>query len=284
MFITNDFNDYKILDTGDGMKLESWQNIILARPDPQVIWEKQAPRLWNTAHGKYERSSSGGGKWNFSKSMPERWKISYKELNFFVKPTGFKHMGLFPEQGANWDFMSEKIKSANREIKVLNLFAYTGGATLACAKAGASVVHVDAAKSMVQWAKENAEISGLKNAPIRYIVDDCIKFVLREQRRGNFYDGIVMDPPSYGRGEGGRIFKCENDLFALVKETAKLLSDTPLFFIINSYTTGLSSVVCSNMLNICLKGKGRIDAGDLCLPVEKQKVLLPCGTTTRWSL
>lgn len=282
MFITNGFNDYKILDTGDGMKLESWQGITLARPDPQVIWEKQRPKLWDKADGKYIRSSSGGGSWTFSKKLPERWTVSYGSLNFFVRPTGFKHMGLFPEQGANWDFVSEKIKNAKRDIKVLNMFAYTGGATLACAAAGAGVVHVDAAKSMVQWAKENAEISGLKNANIRYIVDDCLKFVLREQRRGNKYDGIIMDPPSYGRGSDGKVFKVENDLFNLLKETTQLLSDDPLFFIINSYTTGLSSVVCSNMLNICIDKKGKIDAGDLCLPVEGQKILLPCGTTTRW--
>ena len=282
MFITSDFKDYQILDTGGGMKLENWNGYILARPDPQAIWEKQAPELWKKADAVYLRSSAGGGSWDFKKELPERWTVSYKDLSFYVRPTGFKHTGLFPEQGANWDFAREKIINSGRHVKVLNLFAYTGGATLACAKAGAEVVHVDAAKSMVSWAKENAALSGLENRPIRYIVDDCRKFVQRELRRGNFYDGIIMDPPSYGRGSAGKIFKLENDIFELVCLTAKLLSESPLFFIINSYTTGLSSVVCANMLNIAVNKRGNIDAGDLCLPVKNQKILLPCGTTTRW--
>lgn len=282
MFITKGFKDYQILDTGDGMKLENWNGHILARPDPQVIWKKQREDLWKKADAIYSRSTSGGGAWDFRKDLPERWTVSYGDLKFYVRPTGFKHTGLFPEQGANWDFVADKIKNAGRRIKVLNLFAYTGGATLACAKAGAEVCHVDAAKSMVLWAKENAELSGLSSRPIRYIVDDCRKFVQREIRRGNFYDGIIMDPPSYGRGADGKIFKMENDIFDLICLTAKVLSDNPLFFIINSYTTGLSSVVCQNMLNIALPKNGKIEGGDLCLPVKDQDILLPCGTTTRW--
>jgi 23S rRNA (cytosine1962-C5)-methyltransferase len=281
MIITNDFKEYVILDTGDGMKLEKWKNVTLARPDPQVIWEKQRPELWDSVDAHYIRSSQGGGRWEFLRNLPPKWTVSYKSLQFAVRPTGFKHMGLFPEQAANWDYMMEKIRDAHRPVKVLNLFAYTGGATVACAAAGAEVVHVDAAKSMVAWAKENIALNRLDDKPVRFIVDDCIKFVLREQRRGNFYDAIIMDPPSYGRSDGG-VFKVENDLYSLVCETAKLLSENPLFFILNSYTTGLSSVVCSNLLSVCIPMKGNIEAGDLCLPVEGQDIVLPCGTTTRW--
>lgn len=281
MFITNRFCEYQVLDTGDGMKLENWNGVILARPDPQVIWKKSFPQLWKKADAVYTRSSSGGGSWDFVKKLPERWVLHYDDLAFFVHPTGFKHTGLFPEQGANWDFMRKKITQAGRPVRVLNLFAYTGGASLACAAAGAEVVHVDAAKSMVAWAKENAACSHLQDRPIRYIVDDCKKFVLREQRRGRTYDGIVMDPPSYGRGADGKVFKMEQDLFDLICETAKLLSADPLFFIINSYTTGLSSVVCANMLHLTLPA-GNMEHGDLCLPVQNSSVLLPCGTTTRW--
>jgi 23S rRNA (cytosine1962-C5)-methyltransferase len=281
MIITNEFKEYQILDTGEGMKLERWKNVTLARPDPQVIWEKQRPELWEKVDAHYIRSSQGGGRWEFNKNLPQKWTVTYRNLQFTVHPTGFKHMGLFPEQAANWDFMMQKISGADRRIKVLNLFAYTGGATVACASAGAEVVHVDAAKSMVTWAKENITLNKLENRPVRFIVDDCIKFVLREQRRGNFYDAIIMDPPSYGRSDGG-VFKVENDLYNLVAETAKLLSDDPFFFILNSYTTGLSSVVSSNLLKLCIPHKGNIEAGDLCLPVEGQDVLLPCGTTTRW--
>ncbi len=284
MFITDGFEDYKILDTGGGMKLERWGEYILSRPDPQVIWERQAPELWEKAHAEYVRSSEGGGRWEYRKKLPERWNIGYKGLRFYVRPTGFKHTGLFPEQAANWDYMRTAIEGAGFVPRVLNLFAYTGGATLACAAAGASVTHIDAAKSMNGWAKENLALSGLQDRPVRVLADDCMKFVLREQRRGNVYDAIVMDPPSYGRGADGKVFRTEDNLFELVSETSKLLSDTPLFFIINSYTTGLSAVVCRNILQICLAGRGGgIDAGDLALPVEGQKVLLPCGTTTRWS-
>ena len=255
-----------------------------ARPDPQVIWEKQRPELWKKAAASYARSHTGGGHWDFFRELPERWTVSYGDLSFYVRPTGFKHTGLFPEQSANWDFMAEKIRRAGREGRVLNLFAYTGGATLACAAAGASVTHVDAAKSMVAWAKENAALSGLSGRPIRYIVDDCMKFVLREQRRGRTYDGILMDPPSYGRGAGGQVWKVEEDLCGLVAEAAKLLSDHPLFFIINSYTTGLSAVVTENLLNACVTSRygGHVEADNLVLPVEGQALWLPCGTTARW--
>lgn len=283
MFITDGFESYKILDTGDGMKLELWGDYMLARPDPQTIWEKQAPALWEQAHATYIRSGEGGGRWEYAQELPERWEIRYKDLAFYVRPTGFKHTGLFPEQACNWDYMRGVIRNAGFAPSVLNLFAYTGGATLACARAGAKVTHIDAAKSMNGWAKENLALSGLENRPVRILADDCMKFVLREQRRGNRYDAIVMDPPSYGRGADGKVFRTEEHLFELVREAAKLLSDTPLFFIINSYTTGLSSVVCRNMLAICLWGRGgSIEAGDLVIPVENQGVLLPCGTTTRW--
>ncbi|MDL2236739.1 class I SAM-dependent methyltransferase [Christensenellaceae bacterium OttesenSCG-928-K19] len=283
MFLATGFEDYKILDTGDGMKLERWGEYVLARPDPQVIWQKQSPALWEQAHATYLRSSEGGGRWEFSKDLPERWIISYKHLSFYVRPTGFKHTGLFPEQSANWDFMMHAIKNAGFTPNVLNLFAYTGGATLACASAGAKVTHIDAAKSMNGWAKENLALSGLADCPVRILADDCLKFVRREQRRGNKYDAILMDPPSYGRGADGKVFRTEDNLFELVWETAKLLSDTSLFFIINSYTTGLSSVVSRNMLEICLAGRGGVvENADLAIPIENQAVLLPCGTTSRW--
>ena len=283
MFIAKALKDYKVLDTGGGMKLEMWGRYILSRPDPQVIWEKQMPELWKRADAVYHRSNEGGGKWEFFKELPERWVLKYGNLSFYVRPTGFKHTGLFPEQSANWDFLADKIKNAGFAPRVLNLFAYTGGATLACAAAGAAVTHIDAARSMNGWAKENLALSGLADRQVRIIADDCLKFVKREQRRGKFYDGIIMDPPSYGRGADGRVFRTEDNLFELVSETAKLLSDKPLFFVISSYTTGLSSVVCRNMLDICLAGRaGRIEAGDLVIPVENQGVLLPCGTTTRW--
>ena len=283
MFIADKLTDYTILDTGEGMKLERWGRYTLSRPDPQAIWEKQDKRLWKSADAEYSRSSSGGGRWIYNTKLPERWVFNYGDLRFYVRPTGFKHTGLFPEQSANWDFMMNKLAS-KKGAKVLNLFAYTGGATVACASAGANVTHVDAAKSMVAWAKENAALSGLSDAPIRYIVDDCLKFVLREQRRGKVYDAILMDPPSYGRGADGQVWRCEDDLFNLVKETAKLLSDDPLFFMISSYTTGLSSIVIENMLKICVASNngGKITSGDLVIPVKNQSVLLPCGNTARW--
>ena len=278
MFIADKLTDYTILDTGDGMKLERWGKYILSRPDPQVIWEKQRPELWRRVDAQYSRSNSGGGHWNFNKELPEKWVFHFQNLNFYVRPTGFKHTGLFPEQSANWEFMMKKL-SGKREANILNLFAYTG-----CASMGAKVTHVDAAKSMVAWAKENAAVSGLANAPIRYIVDDCLKFVLREQRRERKYDGILMDPPSYGRGADGQVWKCEDDLFNFVKETSKLLSDDPLFFMISSYTTGLSSIVIENMIDICVKRNygGKTEAGDLAIPVKEQGIFLPCGNTARW--
>lgn len=283
MFLADTGGGYEILDTGDGMKLESWGGIVLSRPDPQVIWPKARPALWQKADGEYMRSSSGGGQWRFLKKLPERWTVEVSGFSFYVRPTGFKHTGLFPEQCANWQFMQKAVAdSGRRDVSVLNLFAYTGGATVACAKAGAAVTHVDAAKSMVAWAKENAALSGLLDAPIRYMVDDCLKFVLREQRRGRRYDGIVMDPPSYGRGSGGQVWKVEKDLFSLVAETAKLLSDDPLFFIINSYTTGLSAEVSANMLRMAIPSPGIIDRDDLALPVRNSDMVLPCGTTARW--
>lgn len=284
MFIADSTQDYRILDTGDGMKLEAWGDIILARPDPQVIWEKEKPWLWKNADAVYTRSSKGGGAWEFKNKLPESWKVTVGGLRFIVRPTGFKHTGLFPEQSANWAFMQGLLK--NRPgAKVLNLFAYTGGATLACAEAGAQVVHVDAAKGMVQWAKENAEVSGLRECPTRWIVDDCLKFVLREQRRGNRYDGILMDPPSYGRGADGQIWKMEDDVFHLIKETAKLLTDDPLFFMISSYTTGLSDVVVRNMLQMTVAKQhgGEIDSGSLVIPIKDSRIFLPCGNTARWS-
>ena len=278
MFFADKLKDYEILDTGDGMKLERWGGITLARPDPQTIWPKQRPELWRKADALYHRSSKGGGAWQFNTKLPERWTVGYGPLKFYVRPTGFKHTGLFPEQSANWQFCMDNLRPGD---KVLNLFAYTGGATLACAQVGASVVHVDSAKSMVGWARENAALSKLADRPIRWIVDDCLKFVKREQRRGNHYDGIIMDPPSYGRGADGQIWKVEENLFELVEEAAKLMTDNPRFFIISSYTTGLSGVVTANMLRIVTPG-GSVDSGDLVIPTQTG-VLLPCGTTARWT-
>ena len=283
MFLAQNTNDYQILDTGDGHKLERWGDVTLSRPDPQVIWPKSRPNLWQQADAVYARSSKGGGAWTFRRALPESWRVNVGGLSFVVRPTGFKHTGLFPEQSANWEFLQQAL-SARPGASVLNLFAYTGGATLACLKAGASVVHVDAAKGMVQWAKENAESSGLAGRPARYIVDDCLKFVLREQRRGHRYDGIIMDPPSYGRGADGQIWKVETNLFGLVEEAAKLLSDRPLFFLISSYTTGLSDIVAKNMLELCVRERrgGVIRSGTLAIPVRHARILLPCGNTARW--
>lgn len=282
MFIANNFCDYTVLDTGNGEKLENVGGIILQRPDPQVIWDKSNPGIWKP-HAVYERSSSGGGKWRFIKKVPQRWSIGYGDLKFYVRPTGFKHIGIFPEQTANWDYIASSIKNSGRAIRVLNLFAYTGGATLAALSAGASVVHVDAAKSMNEWAKENAELSALGGEAVRYFADDCHKFVLREQRRGNTYDAIIMDPPSYGRG-GGTVWKIEDNLFPLIKDCAKLLSDNPLFFIVNSYTSGLSDIVTRNMLEMSVRNVygGKVDSGTLVLPQKDSQMVLPCGTTARW--
>ena len=285
MWSSKSWKDYELLDTSDGEKLERWGDYILIRPDPQVIWSgvKKHP-AWKKADGIYSRSSSGGGSW-VKKKMPEEWKIEYKDLGFVIKPMGFKHTGLFPEQAANWEWFSELIKNAGREIKVLNLFAYTGGATVAAAKAGAKVCHVDASKGMVAQAKENATLSGLGNAPIRYIVDDCKKFVEREIRRGNYYDAIIMDPPSYGRGPSGEVWKIEDSIDELVALTSKLLSDKPLFFLINSYTTGLSALTMKYILDIHVTSKhgGNSDCGELGLKVTQTGCYLPCGSSARWN-
>ena len=281
MWIADEWKDYECIDTADGEKLERWGDVILCRPDPQVIWDtKSAPQLWNNANAHYHRSSSGGGKWEYKKSVPEQWTVKYKNLTFNIKPMGFKHTGLFPEQAVNWDYMMKKIES-RPGAKVLNLFAYTGGATVACAKAGAAVTHVDASKGMVQWAKENAKSSGLQDAPIRYLVDDCMKFVEREIRRGNKYDAILMDPPSYGRGPGGEVWKIEESICQFVRRCSLLLSDNPLFFIINSYTTGLAPTVLSNLMQMCLP-KGKVESSEIGLKITASSMVLPCGATGRW--
>ena len=284
MWIADKWEDYELLDTSDGERLERWGKYVLRRPDPQIIWKKSAThKAWKSADATYRRSDKGGGGWT-KNSLPEQWTISYGELKFNLKPMGFKHTGLFPEQAANWDWFSELIKRAGRPIKVLNLFAYTGGATLACAKAGASVVHVDASKGMVAQAKLNAQSSGLENAPIRYIVDDCKKFVEREIRRGNKYDAIIMDPPSYGRGPSGEIWKIEDSVHDLVSLTTQLLSNEPLFFLINSYTTGLSPAAMQYILGLCVVSRygGRLEAGELGLPVSANGLCIPCGASARW--
>ncbi len=284
MYIADGWKDYEVLDTGSGEKLERWGKIILRRPDPQVIWPAENESLWKSADAHYHRSTQGGGQWEMLSKIPEQWTVSYRELTFRVRPTGFKHTGLFPEQAANWDWMSELIRSARRPVRVLNLFAYTGGATMACLNAGAEVCHVDAAKGMVQWAKENAQLSGLTDRPARYIVDDALKFVLREQRRGKQYEGILMDPPSYGRGPDGQVWKLENEVYGLVEECAKLLSDQPLFFLINGYTTGLQPAVLRNLIEktVVRRYGGRAMADEVGLPVREGNIVLPCGASGRW--
>lgn len=283
MWIADKWKDYEVLDTSDGEKLERWGKYILVRPDPQVIWS--TPRKhpdWQKINGHYHRSSKGGGEWEFF-NLPEQWKISYRDLNFHLKPFSFKHTGLFPEQAVNWDWFSDKIKNANRPIKVLNLFAYTGGATLAAAQAGASVTHVDASKGMVTWAKENAVESGLEQAPVRWLVDDCKKFVEREIRRGHHYDGIIMDPPSYGRGPKGEIWKIEESIFPFIMLCTQILSGEPLFFLVNSYTTGLAPSVLGYMLSVALKKYGGyVEAEEIGLPVMSSGLILPCGASGRW--
>ena len=284
MWIANNWKDYEVLDTSGGEKLERWGKYLLVRPDPQVIWNTPHEHPgWKKKNGHYHRSSKGGGEWEFI-NLPDEWSISYKELTFHLKPFSFKHTGLFPEQAVNWDWFSNLIAHAGRPVKVLNLFAYTGGATVSAAKAGAQVTHVDASKGMVSWAKENAAASGLADAPIRWLVDDCTKFVEREIRRGNHYDGIIMDPPSYGRGPKGEIWKIEENIFPFVELTAKLLSDKPLFFLINSYTTGLQPAVLSYMLNLTVKKKfgGKVSAEEIGLPVSNTGLVLPCGASGRW--
>ncbi len=286
LILADGWKDYEIIDAGNGEKLERWKDIVLRRPDPQAIWPADShSEKWRDVHGKYHRSSKGGGTWEFNKKIPERWTISYGNLSFYIKPTGFKHTGLFPEQAANWDWMIKKISEANRPIKVLNLFAYTGGATCAASYAGASeVCHVDASKGMVNWAKENAELSGLSDNKIRFMVDDCFKFVEREIRRGNKYDAIIMDPPSYGRGPNGEIWKFEEELTKLLKLTNDILSDNPLFVLLNSYTTGLSPTAIENMLKlIIIKDKqGIVSSGEIGIPVTRENLVLPCGIYGRW--
>jgi Predicted SAM-dependent methyltransferases len=284
MWIADNWKDYEVLDTSKGEKLERWGDYLLVRPDPQVIWDTPKDNAgWRKMNGHYHRSKKGGGEWEFF-DMPQQWSINYGELTFNLKPFSFKHTGLFPEQASNWDWFGDLIKKADRPIKVLNLFAYTGGATLAAAAAGASVVHVDASKGMVTWAKENAASSNLSEAPIRWIVDDCIKFVEREIRRGNEYDGIIMDPPSYGRGPKGEIWKIEDAIHPLIKSCAKLLSKKPLFFLVNSYTTGLAPAVLTYMVATELKQfNGTVDAQEVGLPVTDSGLVLPCGASARWT-
>ena len=285
MRYTKDWKDYELLDCSGGERLERWGNVVLIRPDPQVIWNtpKEHP-LWHRADARYVRSKEGGGHWECRRQLPEAWNINYKDLQFKISPTGFKPTGLFPEQAVNWDMMREKITGAGRSIKVLNLFAYTGGATLAAASAGASVCHVDAAKGMVHWARENAELSSLAERPIRWIVDDCAKFVEREIRRGNTYDAIIMDPPSYGRGPGGEVWKLEDQIYDLVKLCTGVLSDEPLFFLLNSYTTGLSASAMAYVLGVNMqKFGGGVSAEEIGLPVTASGMVLPCGSSAIWS-
>lgn len=295
MWIADHWKDYEVLDTTGGEKLERWGEYILVRPDPQVIWNTPHDHKgWKQKNGHYHRSTKGGGEWEFF-NLPDEWSISYtlpieKELTFRLKPFSFKHTGLFPEQAANWDWFSQliynaaKSRPADKPVKVLNLFAYTGGATLSAAAAGACVTHVDASKGMVGWAKENAAASGLSDAPIRWLVDDCVKFVEREIRRGNKYDGIIMDPPSYGRGPKGEIWKIEDSIFPFIELTTQILSDDALFFLINSYTTGLQPAVLSYMMNTAIVKRfgGHVDAGEIGLPVTESGLVLPCGASGRW--
>lgn len=279
------WKDYELLDCSGGERLERWGKVILVRPDPQVIWNtpKTHP-LWKKADAVYHRSSSGGGKWEIKNKIPDFWRINYKDLSFNVKTMGFKHTGIFPEQAVNWDYTADLIRKSGRHVKALNLFAYTGGATVACLNAGAEVVHVDASKGMVQWAKENAALSGLSDKPVRWLVDDCVKFVQREIRRGNKYDIIIMDPPSYGRGPGGEIWKLENEVYNFVELCSGVLSDNPLAVLINSYTTGLSPSVMQYILGSVIKTKfgGTTESDEIGLPVTETGMVLPCGATAIW--
>lgn len=284
MWIADKWKDYEVIDSSNGEKLERWGNYILVRPDPQVIWDTpKSDMRWKKMNGHYHRSSKGGGEWEFF-DLPKQWQVHYRDLTFNLQPFNFKHTGLFPEQAANWDWFSAKIKEEKRQVKVLNLFAYTGGATVAAAKAGATVTHVDASKGMVTWAKENAKSSGLEEAPIRWLVDDCVKFVEREIRRGNQYDAIIMDPPSYGRGPKGEIWKIEEKIHPFIKLCTEILSEDPLFFLVNSYTTGLQPAVLSYMLNteIVSSYGGKVQAEEIGLPVSSNGLVLPCGASGRW--
>lgn len=281
------WKDYSCIDAGNGEKLEQWKGIVLRRPDPQAIWSVENRTSWKKADAVYHRSKTGGGSWEYRKKLPESWTVDYRSLTFKVSPTGFKHTGLFPEQAANWDWMMDLIQSHQDEnIRVLNLFAYTGGATMACAAAGAAeVVHVDASKGMVNWAKENRDLSGLQNAKIRFIVDDCLKFVEREKRRGHTYHGILMDPPSYGRGPNGEMWKFEKEITGLLQACMEILDDHALFFLINSYTTGFSSIVLDNMMRTMILPShpdGVITTGEIAIPLQERDLLLPCGIVGRW--
>lgn len=285
MILANDWKDYELIDCSNGEKLERWGNILLLRPDPQIIWDNgNLVQKYQNINSHYHRSNKGGGSWENLKRTPESWKIEYKNLCFNIKQMGFKHTGLFPEQAVNWDFMISKIQNCHRPVKVLNLFAYTGGASVACLSAGAAVVHVDSSRGMVDWAKENVKASGLENAPIRYIVDDVIKFVKREIRRGNKYDAIIMDPPSYGRGSNGEVWDIEKNLFELVTLCNDLLTEQPLFFIINSYSTGLSKEIFTNILKMTIgkKYRGKIYSEEIGLPIKNSELILPCGIVSRY--
>lgn len=284
-YISDEWKDYECISAGNGEKLERWGNVIFRRPEPQAMWPIEKTNLWNKVDGLYHRSNKGGGYWDFKTKLPEFWTVKYKDLTFKVSPTNFKHTGLFPEQATNWDFSMNKIRNAKRDIKVLNLFAYTGAATMAASKAGAKeVVQVDASKGMTEWAKENMKLCGLENNKIRFIVDDCLKFVQREARRGNKYDVIIMDPPSYGRGPNGEVWKFEQNLDVLINACMAVLSDKPLFFLINAYTTGISSTVLYNILKTTLKKKygGKVEAGEIGLPITENDLVLPCGIYGRW--
>lgn len=285
MRYVNDFTDYQIIDTSTGEKLEKWGKTILIRPDPQIIWETpKKNELWKKSSARYHRSNKGGGEWEYYKKVEDSWVIKYNDLSFKIQPTGFKHTGLFPEQATNWNFFKEKISKADREISVLNLFSYTGGATLACASAGAKVCHVDASKGMVAWARENAKLSNLEDKSIRWIVDDCEKFVNREIKRGNKYDAIIMDPPSYGRGPNGEVWKLEEQIHNLVELCSNVLSDKPLFFALNSYTTGLSPSVMEYILGVTVGAKydGKLSSDEIGNYVSETKMVLPCGSTALW--
>ena len=284
MWTADNWKDYEVIDTSKGEKLERWGNYFLVRPDPQVIWDTdREDKGWKKPNAHYHRSVKGGGEWEFF-DLPKQWTVNYNELTFNLKPFSFKHTGLFPEQAANWDWFSPLIKGAGRQVKVLNLFAYTGGATLAAASAGASVTHVDASKGMVTWAKENARSSGLEDAPIRWLVDDCVKFVEREIRRGNKYDAIIMDPPSYGRGPKGEIWKIEESIFPFIELCSQVLADDPLFLLVNSYTTGLQPAVLSYMINTAVVKRlgGHVESDEIGLPVTRSGLILPCGASGRY--
>jgi 23S rRNA (cytosine1962-C5)-methyltransferase len=288
LLLADQWRDYQLLETGGGMKMERWGDVVLVRPDPQVIWPRRTAAAWTGWDGFYHRSEAGGGRWEFRRTLPDSWTIRYGTLTFRIRPTDFKHTGLFPEQAVNWDWCTEKIHAARtdgREVSVLNLFGYSGGATVACAAAGANVCHVDASKGMIQWCRENAALSGLGGAPIRTIAEDCRKFVQREARRGRRYDAIILDPPAFGRGSAGEVWKLETHLWELLQECRTLLSEHPLFLLLNCYTTGLSPIVITNLLgDLFAKRGGTISAGEIGLPIKGDAKILPCGVVGRWEV